>query len=167
MERVAEALTVQAVSSGNQVDANLFGRSAFNRYYYSVYLSTREMIAIGHPEIKKLKHKELPDLLIGKIQERIQEEAARQKKRHLLTDGQASQLIQSARQALSELANILREGYHIRVVADYEPAVIAVVANGHVTLEQKTSDAARNWGRRAQYCIGQVRRVWRQLGIST
>ncbi|NIF53504.1 hypothetical protein [Burkholderia sp. Ax-1724] len=167
MERVAEALTIQAISVKDERDANLFGRSAFNRYYYSVYLSTRQMVRIGHPEIKQFKHKELPDLLIGKVQERIQQEASKLKKRNILSDGQASQLVQSARQALSELANILREGYHIRVIADYEPTVIATVSNGHVILESKTSDAARQWGLRAQRCIGQIHRVWRQLGIST
>ncbi|WP_186101774.1 hypothetical protein [Burkholderia gladioli] len=167
MERVAEALTEQAVSSPDEMDANMFGRSAFNRYYYSVYLSARQMVIAGHPEIKQFKHKDLPDLLVGKIQENIQLEAGKLKKRHMLSDGQASKLAQSSRQALSELANILREGYHIRVIADYDPNVIAVVRNGHVILEDKTSDAARQWGRRAERCIGQVRRVWRQLGIST
>jgi hypothetical protein len=161
MERVAEALTEQAVSSPDELDANLFGRSAFNRYYYAVYLSVRQMVIAGHPEIKQFKHKDLPDLLVGKIQDKIQQEAGKLKKRHMLSEGEASRLSQSSRQALSELASILREG------ADYEPTVIAVVRDGHVILEHKTSDAARQWGRRADRCIGQVRRVWRQLGIST
>lgn len=145
----------------------MFGRSAFNRYYYSVYLSVRKMVNTGHPEIKQLKHSDLPDILVGKVYEKIKQETTKLKKRNVLSDGQAGRLERSSKQALNELASILREGYHVRVVADYKPDVIAVICDGHVVLDEKTSDAACQWGRRAERSIGVVRSVWRQLGIDT
>ncbi|RQN41009.1 SPFH domain-containing protein [Paraburkholderia tropica] len=166
MEQVADSLARQAIASLDADGANLFGRSAFNRYYYGVYLAVRAMLQVGHPEIQRFQHKDLPDELTGKVRNRIMEASRQQIKRKLLDEGHAAQLIDSATTALRELAEILREGYRIRVVADYDPSAKAIVQNGHVLLQDKTTDAARQWGRRAERAIGQVKRVWRQLGIT-
>lgn len=166
MEQVADSLTSQAVASGNADDADLFGRSAFNRYYYGVYLAVRAMLQVGHPDIQRFPHKDLPVELTGRVRTRIMEVSRQQIRRKLLDEGQAARLTDSATTALRELAEILREGYRIRVVADYDPSARAVVHDGHVLLQDKTTDAARQWGRRADRAIGQVKRVWRQLGLT-
>lgn len=166
MEQVAEALTHQAVASRDADEANLFGRSAFNRYYYSVYLAVRAMLQFGHPEIKRFPHKDLPGELTGRVRNRIMEESRKQIRRKLLDESEGAQLIESASTALRELSEILKEGYRIRVVADYDPMELAIVQHGHILLQDKTSDAARQWGRRADRAIGQVKRVWRHLGLT-
>lgn len=166
MEQVADTLTQYAVTSGDLLDANLFGRSAFNRYYYGVFLAVREMIRYGHPEIVRFPHKNMPEDLTGKLREKIVDVARQQVKKGLISPAQQAQFVDRASIALRELAEILREGYRIREIADYEPAILATVQNGHVVLDEKTSDAARNWGRRAERAIGQVKHVWRQLGLA-
>lgn len=165
MELVADTLTTRALAAANLSEANLFGRSAFNRYYYGVYLAVREMLRVGHPEIYQVKHKELPDQLVGKVRSRIVDEAKRQVKKKVLSDSEAERLIHKSTVALQDLAEILRDGFRIRVIADYDPEVEATVENGHIVLDDRTSDAARNWGVRASRSIGQVQKVWRQLGI--
>ena len=166
MEQVADALTQHAVATDSLLNANLFGRSAFNRYYYGVFLAVREMIRYGHPEIVRFPHKTMPDDLTGKLREKIVDVARERAKRGLISHAEQSQFVERASTALRELAEILKEGYRIREIADYEPSVLATVQNGHVLLDDKTSDAARNWGRRAERAIGQVKHVWRQLGLT-
>jgi len=166
MEQVADALTQHAVASVDVLNANLFGRSAFNRYYYGVFLAVREMIRYGHPEIARFPHRNMPEDLTGKLREKIVDVARQQAKKGLISHAQQAQFVDRASVALRELAEILKEGYRIREIADYEPSILATVQNGHVVLDDKTSDAARNWGRRAERAIGQVKQVWRQLGLA-
>lgn len=87
-------------------------------------------------------------------------------KKGLITYAQSQQFVDHASSALRELAEILKDGYRIREIADYEPATLAIIENGHVLLYDRTSDTARQWGKRAQRAIGQVKHVWRQLGVT-
>ncbi|MFP3681892.1 hypothetical protein SB725_32915, partial [Pseudomonas sp. SIMBA_041] len=74
-------------------------------------------------------------------------------------------MIHVATAALTSLADILRDGYRMRVIADYRPAVLAIVEDKRVRLEDKNSDAARNWNKRARQAIGNVVSIWRKLGL--
>ena len=42
---VADHLTITAQSKTSELDVDLFARSAFNRYYYAVYLIVKESIS--------------------------------------------------------------------------------------------------------------------------
>ncbi|MBI0360664.1 hypothetical protein [Burkholderia oklahomensis] len=164
MERVANSLAQQAIDAQDKGDANLYGRSAFNRYYYAVYLSVREMLQSGQPEYAGASHSDLPGLLEGAVLKRIKSEVQRQVKLQLLTHGEGEGMIHVATDALTSLADILRDGYRMRVIADYKPAVLAIVENKRVRLEDKNSDAARNWNKRARHAIGSIVSIWRKLG---
>ncbi|MFA8391367.1 hypothetical protein ACEPUD_14790 [Burkholderia ubonensis] len=165
MERVANSLAQQAIDAHDKGDANLYGRSAFNRYYYAVYLSVREMLRSGQPEYAAATHNDLPGLLEGAVLKRIKLEIQRQIKLKLLAHGEGEGMVHAATDALTTLADILRDGYRMRVIADYKPAIIATVENKRVMLEDKNSDAARNWNKRARHAIGSVVSIWRKLGL--
>jgi hypothetical protein len=60
MHQVAEHLSLQArAMTGNDADA--FGRSAFNRYYYATYLSVRELLASLDSSWETQRHSAIPD----------------------------------------------------------------------------------------------------------
>ncbi|MFP3541518.1 hypothetical protein, partial [Pseudomonas sp. SIMBA_044] len=81
--------------------ANLYGRSAFNRYYYAAYLSVREMLQSGQPDYAGASHSDLPGLLEGAVLKRIKVEVRRQVKLHLLIHGDGEAMIHVATAALT------------------------------------------------------------------
>jgi hypothetical protein len=165
MERVANSLTQQAIDATDEGEANLYGRSAFNRYYYAVYLSVREMLRSGQPEHAGAAHKDLPGLLTDAALKRIKVEVKRQVKLELLPYREGEGMIHAATDALTTLADILQDGYRMRVIADYKPAILAIIEHRRVRLDDKNSDTAQNWSKRARHAIGTVVGIWRKLGL--
>ncbi|WP_146036882.1 hypothetical protein [Burkholderia pseudomallei] len=165
MERVANSLAQQAINAQDEGDVNLYGRSAFNRYYYAAYLSVREMLQCGQPAHASAAHSDLPGLLEGAVLKRIKAAVQRQVKLRLLTHGEGEGINHAATDALTTLADILRDGYRMRVIADYKPTILATIENRRVKLEDKNSDAARHWNKRARHAIGSVVSIWRKLGL--
>jgi hypothetical protein len=57
---VAKRLSEIALNEVSETDADAFGRSAFNRYYYASYLITRDMLRQLDPSWTRTGHSKIP-----------------------------------------------------------------------------------------------------------
>lgn len=149
---------------GDQVDA--FARSAFNRYYYAAFLTTREMLRTLNTNWTRTPHAAIPELLNGQVFARIKMETSRQWKSGELTRKKSIQMKTEAKQAAAKLADLLRIANHIRVVADYLPEEELLWDGDTFKLSGQTISAASRWSRYASMHAGILLKVWRNLGLS-
>jgi len=56
MQRVGAALAERAVTAQVLDEADVFGRSAFNRYYYATYLITRALLRELNVRAGEIEH---------------------------------------------------------------------------------------------------------------
>lgn len=101
---------------GGQRDA--YARSAFNRYYYSVFLKTRDLFRTINPSWSRMPHADYPATLRVAVRKQLKSawrRARRDGDNKLLRD------TESALRAVDALSNLLEKAYAIRVVADYNP----------------------------------------------
>jgi hypothetical protein len=163
---VAERLSAIALTEPVEEHADLYGRSAFNRYYYATYLITRDMLRQLNPSWTRTGHSEIPNLLTGAVIKTVRKELSRQHKLGGLGSGESASMGRDANTAAAELSNLLKIAYEVRRVADYEPER-RILRNGRVIkLGEQTMEAARNWPRRASASTKTLIKIWRQLGLS-
>ena len=115
MESVARHLKDHALTLGPTDEAALFGRSAFNRYYYSAFLLTKLYLLPVLPALPE-KHAGIPEFLQGSVARELNRRKAQARR---VDDHASIQLAHNARLAAVELAALLKTGYSARVVADY------------------------------------------------
>lgn len=159
LEMVALHLQKEAVSKkmdGNAAD--LFGRSAFNRYYYATFLRARSMLVTLDSRWGREPHKSYPDLLKGKIRQRFKNEA---KKAVKIQDYELIKACKRAENACHELAEMFVKSYSIRVVADYEPSErIEFTFDGRFELRGVDINTAHRWPERAEAFCGDIEKTW-------
>ncbi|MBF4281092.1 hypothetical protein EAY27_28865, partial [Vibrio anguillarum] len=63
MKYVGSELERLALSDSDPDNSDLLGRSAFNRYYYAAFLTTRETLGYMQSNWKGTAHAEIPNLL--------------------------------------------------------------------------------------------------------
>jgi hypothetical protein len=165
MRVVADRLADWAVAERNEDDADAFGRSAFNRYYYSSYLITRDMLKQLDPKWASGGHREIPNILAQALRNKAKKQIKRVEKDKLVAPGTAATLRDSLNLAVAELSNLLQMAYGIRVVADYEPETRVVRDGNRITLGEGSLGAARTWPNRAASYTKRILKIWRQLGL--
>jgi hypothetical protein len=163
---VANRLLEIALASTTPNDTDVFGRSAFNRYYYATYLTTRAMLAQLNPSWARMGHKQIPQLLVVTVFKKVRDEAKRQEQAGVLPPARHATLRNTARVALSELSNLLTTAYRVRVVADYEPDRKVVRHAAVIRLEDHSIEEARRWQARAAIHSKTVLSIWRTLAIT-
>jgi hypothetical protein len=162
---VGDRLRDWASASSTVVERDAFGRSAFNRYYYAVFLETREMLEQMRDSWKNTAHNNIPRLLETSVLQRVRAGAKQQQRSGLMSPAEHSSTISSASQAACELASLLRTAYLTRVVADYEPETAVSETNGAISLNGHSLDSARNWPSLASGWIGILLNSWRKIGL--
>lgn len=147
MEVVAQHLRSHALHLAAGEDADLFGRSAFNRFYYSAYLLTKKDLQPVLPAIPA-QHASIPDFLRSVARGEI---AAVKKAAMRAEDHQLVQLCSVAQQAANGLADLLGTGYSTRVVADYRPD-ISVIFSAPAGFQLNSVDVseAQSWPHRTR-----------------
>ena len=161
MKVVGEQLEGWAHTQSDFYEKDLFGRSAFNRYYYAAFLIAREMLSKYKSEWKCTPHAEIPNLLETSFSNQIINKLKQNKKKGLMTDSEVSRLRKKLRTATSELASLLKEAYDARVIADYEPETTITTKGNTISLKHYKLNSASGWADRANnYCkiIYSVRR---------
>lgn len=161
MEQVASHLADQAIARRRSPpDADCFGRSAFNRYYYTVYLEVRAMLADFEPAWSRSSHRSIPQLLCGAVKEEIQKA---KRKAATLRDGISVSICSDALRELPNLAELLRSGYLTRSIADYDPGVPILFDDDgkHFSLSAVKITTAQQWVARARFMIAVIRRGWK------
>ena len=159
VEVVAIYLMGEAPQRPVAVEKDLFGRSAFNRFYYAAYLTVRAALLAGLGECPK-SHSDVPDFLLGKVSRGLTQGEQRARR---VSDTELAKLCSRARTSARELAEILKEGYSVRVTADYFPEVPVIFeANGEFGLNTVHISKARSWPPKADAMCKSICIAWRQ-----
>ena len=162
---VAEKLSEIALNERDQDNFDLFGRSAFNRFYYASYLITRDMLGQCNPVWAKTSHKEIPNLLNDCVAKRIKE-AIRNQAGKLISHHDGKLMAQEATAAIVPLAQLLTSAYAVRCVADYEPGQRIQPAQKSFELIGHSNHAANAWPKRTTTYTRTILKIWKRLGLS-
>lgn len=165
MNLVGEKLESIAIAERDLVAKDLFGRSAFNRYYYAAFLITREMLGEFKSAWKATPHKGIPELLNNSLKRQVSSNLKLATKKKLVTENEKNRILTKLQRATSELSNLLTEAYDVRVIADYEPEILLVDNGGKLILNTHKLTTARGWRDRASAHCKEIRSVWKDAGF--
>lgn len=165
MQIVAQQLSNWANENDEEAEKDLFGRSAFNRYYYASFLITREMLGTFKTSWRRTMHASIPELLETGLKKAVVDQINRNCARNLMTAREGSILRDKLRVATTELANLLRIANDARKIADYEPETKIVMANKVIKLDTHKLSSAAGWSNRASSYCKTIRSVWADTGL--
>ncbi|MFZ6861379.1 hypothetical protein ACO0K7_01955 [Undibacterium sp. Ji67W] len=162
LEIVARHLQEQAEARANSSEGDLFGRSAFNRYYYATYLEVRYGLGKLQDEWSgDMPHATIPQVLRGQVVKALKNGYSLANKNN---DREAMSLCSDGITAAKNLAELMEKGRGIRVAADYHPE-ITVDFKSHVDFKLNTVEVsdARSWPARARGFVSAITQAWRQV----
>ncbi|MCL9844598.1 hypothetical protein [Ralstonia solanacearum] len=164
MEIVGDHLIAEVFRQTDDIDKDLFGRSAFNRYYYAAFLAIRRLFAEVDNNLNQPQHAGIPSLLTDTLNGKIKKIVRRQEKAGAISSARAQEICNSAAEALKSLAELMSYAYSIRKIADYQPETKIELVGGVVGIGGCQSTVARRWCADVEVKAEQVREIWRQLG---
>lgn len=156
---VGNRLAEIAVTERDPEHFDLFSRSAFNRYYYSTFLTVRIALARIDSRWAKIEHATIPPLLKGQVVERLRK-ANRKLEQAKVLDGTTRRLYSEARTAAHELSWSMDFAREVRRVADYEPQEKTTRNSDGAKLANCTTAEAKRWQQRAEIRTGAILRVY-------
>lgn len=161
---VADYLKEQALARTGTDDFDVFGRSAFNRYYYATFLIIREKFyAMGVLQAGQgLPHANVPERLRGTLKKEFSKARL---KIHRSGDKDLSGKIHSAESATEDLARMIEEAKAIRTLADYEPEISIVLSRRGFSLVNVDIDTAKAWPQKAEGYLRVIESAWRQVNV--
>jgi len=165
MKIVGDELSILASSRHGSDDFDLLGRSAYNRYYYSAYLITRQTVGQMRSDWKRISHAGLPTLLDSALINVVKSHLERQRRTNLITQGQYSRLLSDFRNTANELAQLLKLAYNIRTLADYEPEIKISYINHVISLQSCNITTAKEWTAKTDKLCGRLLRLWKEIGL--
>jgi hypothetical protein len=145
--------------------ADLFGRSALNRFYYAVFLEARKLVRRVDPKWATPTHADLPLVLKGRFFEVFENHLMLLSKGGELEHGERLRRVATVRTALEELADLLTMAREVRRIADYEPETLMEIKNGELGLGGTTLPAAMRWQGRAEGLLKVVYRSYVEFAI--
>ena len=141
---------------------DLFGRSAFNRYYYAAFLSTRQMLGEFKTEWERTAHRNIPDLLRVTLKQKLKLAIDSR----ILSRPEGMRVRKEHNSSVNALAKLLEQAYEVRISADYEPEVRIQQTNKVISLGNHKLTSAEKWpGRAASYCKA-IRDAWKVAGLA-
>ena len=166
MKIVGEKLGAWALDDTDNDSRDLFGRSAYNRFYYAAFLVTREMLGELNPGWKHTPHAEIPVLLGSAIKKPVKSALKKSVRNRVVSKAEERKLLNKLTVSSSELANLLKEAYEIRVIADYKPETRLYVERNIISLDGCKLNTATGWSSRASAYCKTIRRVWGDCGLA-
>lgn len=163
MKIVGDKLAEIAMNETDAERQDLFGRSAFNRYYYSVYWISRRLITKIKGDWKDHNHKDIPNILNGDIKQNIVRGIVQAVKQEVLEQSESDKMREKVVNRLIELAELITVAHNIRVVADYEPDKL-ITNDAELALENSPLASAGSWEEKAMTCHDEVLFVWEEIG---
>lgn len=159
MKIVGDQLAAWALAQTEDDNKDLFGRSAFNRYYYAAFLSTRQMLGEFEPKWQTTAHRNIPDLLKGELKRELKSAID-------LSRPEGIKVINKHNSSVNALASLLEQAYKVRISADYEPELRIQQTNKVISLGNHKLTSAERWpGRAASYCKA-IRDAWKVAGLA-
>jgi len=165
MKVVGEQLQNWAQEQKEDLKKDMFGRSAFNRYYYAAYLETRKSLGELNPVWKNEKHRAMPNTLITTVRKPVIRELDKQVRKDIITKSERSKAVSSLKVATASLSDLLAEAYDLRCVADYEPEEPICIDNKLMSLKEYKLNSARDWPNKARAYCKTIRKIWRGAGL--
>lgn len=162
MEIVAQHLQREA-SQRNLGERDVFGRSAFNRYYYATFLDVKSVLGELRKEWGNIAHATIPNVLRGTVKEELKRGRSRAQK---ASDSETVELCGRAIAAASELATLMERGYATRVTADYYPNIKIDFSNlfDFQLNTVKVKDASV-WPNKARTLAKTILSAWKQINV--
>jgi len=162
MQRVAYHLQTKAIGA-SEAERDAFARSAYNRYYYSVFLRCRKMMHEMNTQWSSLPHASYPEVLNGKIDKFFNSELKRARKQE---DGQMQKEIESTRRAVKALVKIITNANAGRVVADYEPdQPVDFTSADRFSLNSIEVTEAHAWAGQVNILCNTVATTWKKINV--
>lgn len=146
-------------------EADAFGRTAFNRYYYAAYLSTRDLLIQIDRSWARSAHGNIPEILETDLIKRLRAVLKPLQAKGLVAEGKAKSLISQAGAAGGEMASILRMAYKVRVAADYMPDEKVVFESATFRLASHTESEAKQWLLRIDRAKGILLSIAKEAGL--
>ena len=162
MKIVGDQLAAWALAQAEDDKKDLFGRSAFNRYYYAACLSTRKMLGELETTWERTAHRNIPHLLKGKLKEKLTSAIDK----GILTRGKDMEVINQHNSSIDALAVLLEQAYKVRISADYEPEVRIQQKDEVISLSGHTLTSAEGWPDRADSYCKAIRDAWKEAGLA-
>lgn len=143
MERVGLDLQKTALRlKRDQRGFDLFGRSAFNRYYYATYLRVRGLILEFNPDWSG-GHASVPDILTGSVTKEIKSFRSKMMKSG---DPKSIEVCSKGVSSAAALAELMRRARLVRNSADYHPEEPVVREDGkRFSLANTSVTDAHSW----------------------
>jgi hypothetical protein len=165
-QSVAVHLTLHARALGaGHVDADAFGRSAFNRHYYATFLTVRDLLVQIDVAWARTPHARIPTLVEKDLVARIKEEAKKQVRSGVLVAGRSMAIVGQSNSAATEIASVLKSAYTIRVAADYEPSHKIIFGSTGLELDSCSIGEASSWFGRVEREKGKLIAISKELGL--
>ena len=161
---VAQRLSDIALNERNPNHCDLFGRSAFNRFYYASYLITRDMLGLLDPPWARTSHKEIPNLLRDCVAKKIKA-AIRTQSGKLINHHEGKLMAKEATAAIVPLALLLTSAHAVRCIADYEPNEKIRVIQSSFELLGHSNHEASGWPRRTIAYTKTILKIWNRLAL--
>lgn len=166
MRVVGDALVKMSLLEADANSADLFGRSAFNRYYYASYLIVRDLLSRLDKNWASQGHASIPDLLERAIPKKIKPILLRQERDGLITSGYAARKKSEMLRAVSDVSNVMRSAYDVRCIADYEPdKKITKDSGGVIFLNGSKISEAEDWVSTVDSRVKVMLRIFKELGL--
>ena len=166
MKIVGQELERWALTQKNEGDKDLFARSAFNRYYYALFLVTRQMIGDFEAGWRGTVHAQIPNLLRTAVKKKVERSLKKAVRNDLMSLGESSRIRDEHNTSISTLATLLEEAYQVRIVADYEPEIVVEQTGSVISLDSHKLTSAKAWPDRASACCKSIRKVWKEAGLA-
>lgn len=160
---VGTTLSAEARKSEGGI-ADAYGRSAFNRYYYAVYLEVRELL-LKFKSDWDVKHAKAPEYLEENLQEIFRREIKRQERSQLLTHAEGKRIASAVSSSGSVIAQVLRVAYKVRVISDYEPDEPVKFDQSTFHLDSHSEGEAKGWLRTVETHKSRILRHGKELGL--
>jgi len=165
MQIVGDKLAEIARSSSNKVEIDLFGRSAFNRYYYSAFLTVRTALRRIDSKWETPNHSDVPAMLKGKVLKKLKDEIKKSVDKHLIHAGEGNRMCVTGNSAINALNIMLIEAREVRRIADYDPEISLGDTGGSLKLGGTKLSAAAYWESQAEIHVRTLLRIYEDLGI--
>lgn len=160
MQEVGHHLQVHANTMPNSLK-DVFARSAYNRYYYGCFLLLRSELEQMNSKWRSINHKDYPEILQNSINNELTKEQKRARRRN---DYDMVNTISRAKHALSEMAELMRQAYAVRVVADYDPNTRVQFKDvDRFSLSHIDITTAHNWQNKMNTWLKSLRAAWSQI----
>lgn len=156
MKLVADHLQREAVPRAGTDEGDLFGRSAFNRYYYSAFLVVRKGLSEINGVWHGQNHAGIPLLLIGQVSDELKRiKSVANRRRDWVLVGECAAAISAA----SDLSRMLEVARTAREAADYNPEILVSFSGDRFSLNTISITEAHDWPGRARAYMESVKRV--------